>query len=345
MNNKIQELYDEFCPLSLNSFWEIIKKEKVPNIRKKDLDKFWKSLDTRITAHVNKSLMGIYYSNIPNTWQMDIYIKTKNNPSKSIQTRTVRTPANPTGSTSKRLINNFLLFINYNTKFIVVYPMNNKSSFECMRCLKMFIDEYNPRRIFSDNDRSFTRDMEEYCKARSIYFQKSVTRIHNELSILNSACNIIGKYIRRFPRLSLVQIVEKYNNTPRVKIDGMKFTPKEVNDNSNLETHYIFDKQLQSDIKYERMKFNEIPVGSKVRYILDDDLDEKKFNKKYRQKNRLSSSYYIVDEIVSPYKYILRSKDGTRKIVARYRLFPYTGRSLKEGAKFKDDRRGILKNE
>ena len=117
--------------------------------------------------------------------------------------------------------------------------------------------------------------------------------------------------------LDVEAIVDKYNKTFNYAI-GM--TPRQMQMSKYAEIKYIYH---QFEVRDEKDKMNlkrELKVGDKVRYVLDRDMKERKFEKA-RNKLKLSQYYYVISRHPTPYLYEIIAKDGTVKPVPRYRLF------------------------
>jgi hypothetical protein len=153
--------------------------------------------------------------------------------------------------THETLFRNYLIFININTKFIQVYPIkklntHGNSNFS-LYCLKDMLKKYKITNIRGDDDFSFSGVFQEYLKTHNIKHFFSGSKYTNKNRVVDRVIRTIkdGVGIDRelllFP--SIVQkIVNYYNSTPHSAYKN-KFSPKEVQNDYELEGWYIRQQQ------------------------------------------------------------------------------------------------------
>ena len=265
--------------------------KKYDNIKPSDVKHYFNKYHSkRYIKKYNKSLMGNTFSAFQNNYIMDIYF-VKKNP--------------------------YLLFVNINTKYAVIYPLKNKSANEILPKLEDFKKHYKPTIIQCDDDKSF-RDFRiiEFMKNNKIIMKFHLNTLHTDLSIINRLCRTLNNLREKHEDLPLNKIVKIYNKTYN---NAIKMTPQEMNEDINKELNYIYEQFLIRDSKQKMLLNSPINKHDKVKYILDEDKKNNRFNKN-QYKYQISRNYYRVENINSPFSYDIIAKDGTVKTVPRYRL-------------------------
>ncbi|KAA6398336.1 MAG: hypothetical protein EZS28_006144 [Streblomastix strix] len=152
-------------------------------------------------------------------------------------------------------INQIYLFcININTKYLVVYPLHDKSQEEIRKALFNLVQHQNMTHIRGDGEKGFASNyLMQFYKAFDIetYFVDDTIEMtnHNRVvdSVIRTIRNAFGLDERSFESPILMsQMVEIYNNTPHSAFEN-QFTPRQVNGQQELEAYFIRknDKKLR----------------------------------------------------------------------------------------------------
>jgi hypothetical protein len=146
----------------------------------------------------------------------------------------------------------YLIFININTKFVKVYPLNfniNPTIAITLHCLKDMMKNYKIDNLRGDNDRVFVGEVDKFCKQNGIktYFSKSKYINQNRVvdRVIRTIKDGVGldKNYLLYPSVVL-KVVDYYNNTPHSAYKN-KFTPQQVQNDLELEAWYIREQQLR----------------------------------------------------------------------------------------------------
>jgi transposase len=147
----------------------------------------------------------------------------------------------------------YLIIININTKFLVVYPLLNKSGREILKCLKYFVKnvKFKINNIRGDAESGFlTPQLKQFFKDENInyYFTNKQHTNRNRIvdrvirTLRDMFDNIFGveakEEIINFETMS--EMVNKYNLSPHHAFDYM-FSPAEVQTHPEVEAVFIRD--------------------------------------------------------------------------------------------------------
>ena len=289
MSDFIKIKFDKYKFNDINKALYYFKKFK--DIKREDVKKYFNEIHSKkYVKKYNKSLMGNTFSAVRNNFIMDIYFNKKNP---------------------------YLLFVNINTRYAIIYSLKNKTSAEILERLKLFVKNYNPSIIQCDDDKSF-RDYRiiEFMKENKIIMKFHLNTLHTDLSIINRLCRTLNGLKEIHKNKSMEDIIKIYNKTYNNSINS---TPKEMNNNIYKELEYIYNQFNIRDSKQKMLLKQPIKKHDKVRYILDEDRKKNKFNKNIN-KYQLSKYYYRVENINSPFSFDIIANDGSIKTIPRYRL-------------------------
>ena len=326
MNRDVINVIKQRKIKDLKKLVEYMKKTH-PDIPKTEIKKtFDKYNKKRTIKQYDRALMGNKFSAIRGAWQMDIYIVVDMK---------------------------FLLLVNVNTKYAWIRRIKRVDSKHFLKLFKQFVREFEPRIIECDEEAAFKSiDSLNYMISQNIVLKLTPKKYHAYLSVLNKVCRTLNDKIYyedniREERLessedrpfeivevdelsdrqyshdehdvideNIEHLVDVYNDTYNAAI-GM--TPREMMESKDSEIAYIYKQFEVRDVKDKmRLKYP-INVGDKVRFIIDEDRGQRKYNKNSRRR-QLSEDYYVVVKQVSPYLYEIAGKDGLTKAVPRYRL-------------------------
>ena len=218
------------------------------------------------------------------------------------------------------------IFINTNTRYAIAYPLQDKNSKSINKNLKLFVDEFKPRKITSDEEKGLI------AKINMDYLMQNKCGVYIVQEQLHSTLGIIDRFIRtlrdmntpqerpitddstddQFKYISIdkmKQLLNSYNNTYHSSI---KMTPKQMMDNPKLEDEYIY-KCLEHVDNQSRIRNMKLKIGDYVRYLIAND----KFKKK---RYTTSRECYRIDQVLGN-MYTIIAQDGTTLTLPRWRLF------------------------
>lgn len=279
--------------------WKTVKKalyyfnDKYPDITDDEIKRFFNERKSvQYKKKLRKILMTRKFSATPKSYQMDIYF----NSSKSDM---------------------YLLAVNINTKYAWMKKIKSKSTADVLPAIKQMCQELNPSIIESDEEGSFTDHRTvDFLRRSGIRQRVVIQSLHSDLGVLNRFCrtlNVLRKG-KSVDEDKLMKLIKRYNKTYHSTIN---MTPQYMQTHPDEELAYIYRCFEERDEKDKLMMKKPLNVGDKVRYIRDDpDLFEKG-----RHKYELSKYWYFVDDVLSPYRVSIMAKDGTVKVLPRFRVY------------------------
>ena len=310
-DNQINQLIDS---LHFNTFYKVRKtvESQYPSIDKKHLrNLILKRIHDKGINKENKKIYQVkVFSPFPNAWMCDIF-----------------------DNGSNREPRYWYVFINVNTRYAKAYEMNDKTKETIRNVLESFVNEYHPRKITSDEEAGLVaNDNLMYLKNKKCGLY--IIQEHN-----HTALSIIDRFIRTLrdmnkptnegndkstddkfkfiDRTRMNEYLRIYNNTIHA---GINCTPKEMNDNKELEEKYIM-KCLENKQRQESISNLKLKEGMYVRFLIDMDPQTKhRYNvsrESYKIESRNGNIYTIIAE------------DGTTKDIPRWKLIP-----IRNGEKF-----------
>ena len=300
--------FDKIWPLIKEKFGENVTEEQVKEIIEREFIKDPKKLNQKKYYHK-------IFSNYPHAWMMDLLDnngKTENYRNKEILESKEDTKVKP---------NFWLIFININTRFVVVYPLQNKSKNEILPKIQDFVSKHKCVSLTSDKESAFIdNETTTFLKENDISQFIVLDENHSTLSIIDSfikhlrdrnVTNEKSKYesyhkkYRNFSEKRMEQLIETYNKTPH-SATGIK--PIDMENDIKLERKYITHCLL----KKSKKKNYDIPINNYVRIILrKENLQKRRF--------RISRECYIVKKKEGK-NYVISAFDNTSLILPRYKL-------------------------
>ena len=283
----------------------------------KDIDnkKLRKVIKNRIhDKYIKKDDIRPYFVKIfssrPNTWFHDLYDNLKGN-----------TPRY------------WHIFIGTNNRYVVVYPLENKSSKSIYKSLSTFINKYHPVKLTSDAEPGFLeKDNIKLCTDNNVSMHIIQDENHSSLSIIDRFLRTLRdmntptekskhqshdiKYTFLTPK-RMYKLINIYNNTYHSSI---KCSPKKMFDNPELEKKYIF-KCLEHQNKQQNIKNFILPINSFVRFIIPK-------NDKSKKRYQITRECYKIEDRKGNL-YTLIAKDGTVITKTRYQLIPNNNNKVK----------------
>ena len=296
----------------------IVKKR--PNVSKKMLERAHKQRPKDKHPHHKKNYYYPIYSNHPYSFQIDLLEQSNDRDQ-------TKYPAY------------FVIIININTKFAYAFPIENKNQNTIYDVLKNFVENHKVLSFVSDEEGALkSNKIIEFLTNKKISIKfiddkrhtalAIVDRFIRELRDMNTPGVMTNKQsnnpkYRDFTVKRMEKLLEIHNNT---KNSSTGHTPKEMEEDFNLERKYIIKKIYETERRRKITDF-ELENDTYVRYILP-----KNPMKKHRYK--VSPEAYKISHKEGN-AYVIMAADGTTKTVARWRLFPI-GKRLPKYMKFAD---------
>ena len=300
---RVNEIVDGLRFRSFDKVYSSIKSE-LPNVKKKEVRKvlMMRKKDKRLRRNQVKPYQIKIFSRSLNTWFMDLLDNGKDNEPRY-----------------------WFIFIGTNNRYGVALPLNSKNAEDVRDALNMFITEYKPAKLTSDQEKAFMEKRNiELMKEKKVLLQTVPERNHSSLSLIDRFIRTlrdmnrpvdgeinkqsIDEEFKSFSVEKMDELIDIYNNTYH---SAIKCTPKEMFDNEELEKEYIFNCMDKHE-KQKRIEDFELKENEFVRYVIDKDPLKKK---RYNVSNE---SYRIAGK--EGKHYILEAADGTTMIKPRYKL-------------------------
>ena len=300
---RVNEIVDELRFRSFDKVYATVKNE-LPNITKKEVRKVLmkRKKDKRLKRNQIKPYQIKIFSRSLNTWFMDLLDNGKENEPRY-----------------------WFIFIGTNNRYGVALPLNSKNAEDVRDALNIFISEFSPAKLTSDQEKAFMEKRNiELMKENNILLQTVPERNHSSLSLIDRFIRTlrdmnrvvdgeinkqsIDDEFKSFSIEKMDELIDIYNNTYH---SAIKCTPKEMFDNEELEKEYIFNCMDKHE-KQKRIEDFELKENEFVRYVIDKDPLKKK---RYNVSNE---SYKIVGK--EGKHYILEAADGTTMIKPRFKL-------------------------
>ena len=300
---RVNEIVDELRFRSFDKVYATIKNE-LPNVRKKEVRKvlMMRKKDKRLRRNQIKPYQIKIFSRSLNTWFMDLLDNGKENEPRY-----------------------WFIFIGTNNRYGVALPLNSKNAEDVRDALNIFISEFSPAKLTSDQEKAFMEKRNiELMKEKKVLLQTVPERNHSSLSLIDRFIRTLrdmnrvvdgeinkqstDEEFKTFSVEKMDELIDIYNNTYH---SAIKCTPKEMFDNEELEKEYIFNCMDKHE-KQKRIEDFELKENEFVRYVIDKDPLKKK---RYNVSNE---SYRIAGK--EGKHYILEAADGTTMIKPRYKL-------------------------
>jgi hypothetical protein len=208
------------------------------------------------------------------------------------------------------------VFIGTNTRYVVIYPIESKSTKAVLSTLTKFLKDEKAVSLTSDSEPAFVSKPVLELLAKHKVDSRIVTESrHTGLSILDRFVRTIRDMIHtsnhgKGPKASLNKLITIYNKSLHTAID---MTPKEMYNSKEKEVEYIY-YMLAKQQEIKSQEGYDIPIGTKVRVMLPKrTLNKTRF--------KVSPTYYTVSD-KEGISYIVMAKDGSTKTVSRFQMFP-----------------------
>ncbi|KAA6378895.1 MAG: hypothetical protein EZS28_025577, partial [Streblomastix strix] len=143
----------------------------------------------------------------------------------------------------------YLFCIKINTKYLVVFPLRDKSAGQIKNALQILVKNYHVINIRVDGEKGFNGSiLKSFCQERKItsFFTGSKFTNHNRVvvSVIRTIRNGFGDDSQKFADNDLMQhMVQMYNQTPHSAYDN-KYSPQQANDNQDIEGQYIRQQNM-----------------------------------------------------------------------------------------------------
>ena len=190
----------------------------------------------------------------------------------------------------------YLVLININTRYLWIKKITGKSAEEVIETLKEATKHLTIKNIKSDGERAFMskaltkfRNDNKIAKATT---DGSPFTFHNKHvdSVIRTIRNAAGLSYDVLRQPTLVKkIVDYYNNTPHSGLpldeNGIHYTPKEVQNNIDIEWKYIRQKDQELKKVYEKLSkagYDKYKKGNVLLLHLDTGKTNRNMQKKRR---------------------------------------------------------------
>jgi hypothetical protein len=181
------------------------------------------------------------------------------------------------GIKERQLIEYYLFCVNVNTHYLVVYPMDNEKADEILRCLSMFVEDYQVFSVSGDGAKSFfSRAVCSFLHKRNINYVWLPSKLTHKLAVMNRTVRTIRHWMHNirqaFGNFKLMQRIVKNYNLRKNDAFGGVFSPAEVEMLPEVEFAYIAHKKRllkQALIKQARQGMNRYVPGNRLRVHLD----------------------------------------------------------------------------
>jgi hypothetical protein len=196
-----------------------------------------------------------------------------------------------------KLFRVYLIFININTKFIIVFPMKlkeNPDSNFTLFCFKELEKRFTVDSIRGDDDVVFSGALLQHLKTNQINYFFSGSPYTNKNRVVDRAIRTIRDGVGLDRELLLLphvvqDVVDYYNNTPH-KAYMNKFTPTQVQNDKELESWFIREQQMRlTDVlKLQNLKFGNYEPGNVLLIHITRQKTRKMFEKRRRNFDNLA---------------------------------------------------------
>ena len=290
-------------------------KKKFPNATEQEVKDILKSFVHDPPRLNQKQYYNKIFSDHPHAWMMDLLDNTGQTPDYNNKADV------ELNETTKRYPIYWYIFININTRFVVVYPLWHKTNDKIFNILQRFINEHKCVSLTSDKESAFISEQTtNYLKSHNISQYIVLDDNHTSMAIMDSFIrhlrdmninNEKSKYqshhskYRNFSVNRMNKIIDIYNTTIHL---STHMTPKEMEEDVSKEREYI----AFNLIRRSKMKKHDIPNGNYVRLVLAKDLMKKR-------RFKVSREVYIVSGRDGK-NYFIQAEDKTTTSVPRHRL-------------------------
>jgi hypothetical protein len=220
----------------------------------------------------------------------------------------------------------FLILININTKYGYAYGLESKAMNEIENKLEDHLAKNKIVSVICDEERAFySQKFVDWLTDRNISIKFIGDKRHTALAVIDrfirtlrdmNTPTVHGKFTsehqkyRDFSAERMAKLLKIYNNTIH---DSTKYTPKEMEEDPNLEKEFIIKKIYEKERRNKISDAN-LKEGVYVRYILPrSTLEKKRF--------KVSPECYVISHKEGN-AYVIMAVDGTVLTVPRWRLFP-----------------------
>lgn len=297
--NTIDEVYAKYPTKSISKFKRIANRYGFTDDEAKHY------LNTMVVHDQRKpkpKFMHIY-SKLPHAFQMDTFIDHK-------------AAGQP----------NYLILININTRKAYAYMIHGKGANEIHRALNEFIKvEPQCKAIMSDEDAAYlSNTVLDFMQQHNIIYTTTTDNDHNKLGIINRFMRTIRDMRFNQPKLSVLQIVDSYNDMPHGSLHNK--SPNDITQDDELT--YIHEMEHQVN-PYD------FKPGDRVRIVFDA-------NPFVKHRSNLSKVAYIVDSNDGN-QFLIRSTDGSVNTMPGYKLIKATS-NIPLATTLDDGKRGVVKS-
>ena len=300
---------------TFDKIWEHVH-ENYPNATEEEVKSIIKNKFVKDPPKLNvKQYYNKIFSDHPHAWMTDI-LDNKG------QTEIYNDKANKENKEMmKKYPHYWLIFININTRFVVVYPLIHKNEEEIFKVIKRFVSEHKCVSLTSDKESAFiSKDVVKFLKEKHISQFIVLDENHTSLSIVDSfirhlrdrnITNEKSKYqshhskYRNFSENRMKKLIKIYNNTTH---SSTNLKPIDMENDIKLERKYI----AYCLIKKSKQKDHSIPINNYVRVVLSKDVMKKRRFKVSRECYKITKR--------DGNNYIISAEDETSISLPRWKL-------------------------
>jgi hypothetical protein len=176
-----------------------------------------------------------------------------------------------------------LFCINVNTRYLVVFPIPDKTKESILRCLTMLMDTYEVSHLKGDGERGFAMLQKFF----NVSIDSSPYTYHNKTidRVIRTIRDAIG--YRRITEDQLQQIIRYYNNTYHRSIDC---SPQQMQNDPDIEDQYIqwcIEKLNEKQKKLHELGLYSYKAGNILLLHLDESKTPERFKKIRNYWNKL----------------------------------------------------------
>ena len=223
----------------------------------------------------------------------------------------------------------FHIFLESNSRYAFAYPIYSKDSKTAKETLDKFIADNNGKpvvKLTSDGEKGLSsNEFKHYCLSKGIYVRINNDKAHSSLGLIDRFIRTLrdmhqpqnrddpeqrSEKMNNFSEEEMRSLIHEYNTTVHKTIGC---TPKQMYENPKLEHEWI-EKRLKFQAVQKNIEDFEIPIGSYVRYRMNDrDLVGRKRRsqfsvERYRVKKRIGNRYVLAPFNESTGGFITKSR-------------------------------------
>lgn len=215
-------------------------------------------------------------------------------------------------------------------------PMKGRSSQDILKSIKKIYKRDIldlPERLTVDSGGEFKKDFVDYFHDQRISVRKALPGRHRQVAMVERKNQIIGRVL--FMRMFSQELLT--GETSKEWVEDLPLVVEKMNEKYSHEP-YTDEELLKKFDPWKNLKQNLIPLGTRVRIILDEprDIQDAKLHGKFRDTDHrwTKEIYKVVDYIFDPHQPVLYKTDKPLKPNERV---AYTAKQLQVVAADEED--------